>query len=132
MRSGWWAVVMMAAATVSCAAAPDRTERRTLVDAWREAGQALPQGEARARYLELAETATTQAAALREAEAGAFDAVARLAERHTVGRADLYGPLATLQSTRRTHLLGYARTRLAMRAALTEAEWTTVVKAVRP
>lgn len=132
MRVGTWAAVVIAAAAVSCAAAPERTERRTLVDAWREAGRALPAGTARARYLELAATATTQAAALREAESDAFDAVARLAERHNVSRAELYGPLAKLQATRRTQLLGYARTRLAMRTALSEAEWTTVVKAVRP
>lgn len=125
---GWVAGCALAAG--SCAAGPEAAAPRTLVDAWREAGRVLPAGAARTQYLALAAQASAQAARLHEAEATAFGALGRVAERHNADRRELYAPLAKLAGQRRELLLAYAQTRLAMRGAVTPAQWATVVQAV--
>jgi hypothetical protein len=121
----------MCAALSSCAAAPERTRPRQLADAWLEAGAALPNGASRTLYLRLAGEAVAQTENLRRAELEAVAALAG-ADGHGASRSSLYAPLERLARRRRALLSDYARTRLAMREAVTEAEWASVVKAVRP
>ena len=115
----------------SCAATSPPPAGRTVVHAWRAAGAALPAGAARTAYLKGADETIAQVDRLREAETGAFRILTTVGERHDAGRDDLYAPFATLAERRTAILLDYARTRVAMRAALSESEWTTVVKAVQ-
>ena len=119
MRRGGWLV--SAVLVAACAAAPETAVPRSLPDAWREAGQALPAGEARTAYDRAATDAVAQAERLRAAERRAFAALVHAGERHAASRAELYAPLATLAEERRAILRDYARARLAMRAAVTPA-----------
>lgn len=131
MRVGWAAVALGCALSSSCAGGPAPARPRHVADAWLEAGAALPPGASRTMYLRLAEQAVAQVGGLRRAELEAFAALAT-ADGHGASRSSLYAPLDALAQRRRATLLDYARTRLAMREALSEAEWTAVVKAVRP
>lgn len=128
----WLWVLPLLWPLTSCVAGPEARPPRSLVDAWREAGAVLPAGRARTTYDRLAADAAAHADRLRAAERDAFDALATAGERHDAGRDALYAPLGALAERRRAILRDYAATRLAMRHALTPAQWADVVRAVAP
>ncbi|MHC5019164.1 MAG: hypothetical protein ACYTGX_03420 [Planctomycetota bacterium] len=131
MRWATAAALGVCAALGSCAAAPQESRPRHLADAWLEAGAVLPAGASRTLYARLAGQAVAQVQNLRRAELEAVAALA-VSDGHGASRSSLYVPLERLAQRRRALLADYARTRLAMREAVTEAEWARVVKAVRP
>ncbi len=128
---GAGALVLLAVAGWSCATGPDIPKGRGIPAAWRKAGAALPPGESRSRFLELADSAVAEAERLHRHEADTFEKLTTIGERHDCSRADLYAPLGELAEQRRARLLAYAEIRLQMRAALTAEQWATVVKEVR-